>query len=58
MACNLEKYLEGEELSCRRIARSANDGTQAQKEWLKTAEVLLERRREHVQVCKKCGGEK
>ena len=56
MSCTLEQYLEAEELSCRRVARSCNEGTQAHREWLKTAEMLLKRRREHVLVCKVCGG--
>ncbi len=55
MTCNHEKFLESTELECRRIAKSANDGTQAQQEWTKTAEAILSRRREHIQVCKKCG---
>jgi hypothetical protein len=54
MNCNLEKYLEEQEVACLRIAKSANDGTQAQTEWLRTAAVILERRKEHVGVCKKC----
>lgn len=58
MMCNLARFLEEEELQCRRIAKSANDGTQAQAEWVKTAEVLLERRREHVRVCMKCSKDK
>jgi hypothetical protein len=58
MKCNHEKFLESTELDCRRIAKSCNDGTQAQEEWLKTASTLLERRREHIVVCKKCGGKK
>jgi hypothetical protein len=57
MKCNHEKYLEQEELSCRRIAKSCNDGTKSQSEWLKTAEALLARRREHLKVCKECAGE-
>jgi hypothetical protein len=57
--CNHCQYLEIEELSCRRIARSENDGTSSQSEWLKTAEAILARRREHLAVCKECnGGEK
>ena len=55
MKCNLEKFLEETELQCRRIAKSANEGTQSYQEWLKTAEALLERRREHIKVCSKCG---
>lgn len=55
MKCNLEKFLEQTELECRRIARSCNDGTEGQREWTKTAEALLARRREHVKVCVKCG---
>jgi hypothetical protein len=54
MKCNHEKYLEQEELSCRRIAKSCNDGTKSQAEWLKTAQALLERRREHLKACKEC----
>jgi hypothetical protein len=46
--------MEEQELTCRRIAKSCNEGTQAQEEWLKTASTLLERRREHIVVCKKC----
>jgi hypothetical protein len=56
MTCNHEKFLESTELECRRIAKSCNEGTQGAQEWLKTAEALLQRRREHIQVCKKCGG--
>jgi hypothetical protein len=55
MKCNLERYLEQEELSCRRIARSMNQGTQSEQEWLKTAEAILARRREHLKVCRECG---
>ena len=55
MKCNLERFLEQTELECRRIARSANSGTQAYDEWIKTAEALLQRRREHITVCMKCG---
>jgi hypothetical protein len=54
MNCNHEKFLEEQELQCRRIARSCNEGTEGQREWLKTAETLLARRREHIAVCKKC----
>ena len=54
MTCNLSLYLQQQELECRRIARAANSGTQAQSEWLKTAEAILARRREHVEVCKMC----
>jgi hypothetical protein len=50
--------LETTELDCRRVARSCNEGTQAHREWLKTAEMLLKRRREHILVCKVCGGKK
>lgn len=58
MNCNHEKFLEATELECRRIAKSANDGTQSQKEWLRTAEALLVRRSEHLAVCRKCGEKK
>ena len=54
MTCNHERFLREQELECRRIAKSANGGTQAQAEWVKTAEVLLERRREHIKICTKC----
>jgi hypothetical protein len=57
MKCNLERYMESEELSCRRIARSMNQGTQAEQEWLKTAEAILARRREHLAVCPECSKE-
>ena len=53
MKCNLERFLEQQELECRRIARSCHDASR--EEWLKTAEFLLARRREHVAVCEKCG---
>ena len=53
MTCTHEQYLESEELSCRRIAKTCHD--EARAEWLKTAEALLARRREHVAVCLKCG---
>ena len=52
----LEQFLETTELDCRRVARSCNEGTQAHREWIKTAEMLLKRRREHIMVCKVCGG--
>ena len=55
MKCNHERYLEENELVCRRIARSCNEGTQAEQEWLKTAEAILARRREHLKVCRECG---
>ena len=55
MKCNHEKYLESEEISCRRLAKYCNEGTQAEQEWIKTAEALLQRRREHIKVCLKCG---
>jgi hypothetical protein len=58
MNCTYERYLEQQELEFRRIAKSANDGTQAQKEWLRTAEALLQRRNEHLSVCRKCGEKK
>lgn len=59
MTCNLTQYLCEQELICRRIARSCNEGTQCAEEWLKTAEAILARRREHLAVCKECnGGEK
>jgi hypothetical protein len=53
--CNIVKYLCEQELICRRIARSWNDGTQAQAEWARTAQMLFERRREHLAVCRDCG---
>ena len=55
MMCNLYQYLQGEELTCRRIAKSCNEGTQCAEEWLKTAEAILARRREHITVCRECG---
>jgi hypothetical protein len=54
MNCNLDRYLEEQWIACLRIAKSANDGTQAQAEWVRTAEAILQRRNEHVSVCKKC----
>lgn len=54
MKCNHERYLEENELVCRRIAKSCNDGTQAQAEWARTAQMLFERRREHLLICKEC----
>jgi hypothetical protein len=57
MACNLQSYLREQELECRRIARSCNEGTRAFTEWIVTAQVLLERRREHIERCPKCSKE-
>ncbi len=54
MMCTLTSYLEAEELQCRRIAHSANDGTKDQREWLRTAEALLARRKEHLAGCREC----
>jgi hypothetical protein len=53
MTCTLEQYLCEQELTCRRIARTVHDPI-AHEEWLKTAQSLLERRREHIKVCGKC----
>jgi hypothetical protein len=58
MKCTHERYLEEQELTCRRIAKSCNEGTQSYDEWAKTAEDILKRRREHLKVCKDCGKEK
>ncbi len=58
MTCTLERYLREQEVTCLRIAKSANDGTPAQTEWLKTAEVLHERRVQHILVCKTCSKDK
>jgi hypothetical protein len=55
MTCTLTQYLKEQELVCRRIARSENEGTPSQIEWLKTAEAVLARRREHLKVCRECG---
>jgi hypothetical protein len=52
--CNHERFLEQQELECRRIARSCNEGTQNYDEWNRTARALLERRKEHISVCKQC----
>ncbi len=57
MKCNHEAYLREQELECRRIARSSNEGTQTGEEWFRTAQALLERRREHIKVCDKCSKE-
>lgn len=56
MTCNHERFLESTELEFRRIAYSCNEDSQGRQEWLRTAEALLARRREHIQTCKKCGG--
>ncbi len=56
MKCCHCQYLEEEFVECLRVAKSANDGTQAQEEWLKTAEALRKRRNEHLKVCKICRG--
>jgi hypothetical protein len=55
MTCNLERYLREQELTCRRIAKTATDGSHTQIEWFVTADILLERRREHLAVCRDCG---
>lgn len=54
MKCNVTSYLEQQEQECRWIAQSANDGTKDQAEWLRTAEALLKRRKEHLAGCKEC----
>jgi hypothetical protein len=54
MKCNVTSYLEQQERDCRWIAQAANDGTKDQQEWLKTAEALLKRRREHIAGCIGC----
>jgi hypothetical protein len=54
MTCTLTQYLKEQELVCRRIARSENEGTPSQIEWLKTAESILARRREHLKSCLDC----
>ena len=54
MTCNLSRYLEEQERTCRFIAKSANDGTQAQQEWLRVAELLSQCRKDHVRICQKC----
>jgi hypothetical protein len=56
MTCTLTQYLKEQELTCCRIAKSCNEGTQRAEEWLKTAEAILARRREHLTVCKECNG--
>ena len=53
--CNLFSYLEEQQVNCLRIAKASNDGTQAQEEWLRIAEVLMKRRAEHLAACRKCG---
>jgi hypothetical protein len=54
--CTHFQYLEEKMVECLRVAKSANDGTPAQEEWLKTAEALFWRKKEHLKVCKACGG--
>jgi hypothetical protein len=54
MTCNHEKFLKATEIECLHIAKSCNEGTQAYQEWMLTAEALIQRRNEHVAVCKKC----
>ena len=54
MSCILAAYLREQELTCLRIAKASNDGTEAQKEWLRTAQVLIDRAAEHKETCKKC----
>jgi hypothetical protein len=56
MSCTHERYLQEQEITCLRIAKSSTDGTPEQAEWLKTAEAIHQRREEHVVVCKKCKG--
>jgi hypothetical protein len=59
MTCTHERYLAQQELECLRIAKSCNEGTQAYREWMLTAEALIRRRNEHVVICTKCSkGEK
>lgn len=54
MKCNLLAYIEEQEMTCLRIAKAANEGTQAQQEWLKTAQVLIDRAKDHQKACKTC----
>ncbi len=54
VSCVLREYLEEQSVTCLRLAKSANDGTQAQREWLLTAEVLIQRAKEHEATCQKC----
>lgn len=54
MSCNISAYLEEQQIVCLRIARASNEGTDAQKEWLKTAQVLINRAKDHQRTCKKC----
>ena len=54
MTCILSSYLEEQTFTCLRIAKSANEGTQAQQEWLRTAQVLIDRTQHHKKICGKC----
>ena len=54
MKCNLLRYIEEQAVVCVRIARSCDEGSESRTEWQRTVEVLMERRKEHVAVCKKC----
>ena len=54
MSCNLSSYLDEQKVVCLRIAKASNDGTPEQREWLKTAQILMDRAEDHEKVCKKC----
>jgi len=54
MMCVISSYLDEQRIACLRIAKAANEGTQAQQEWLKNAQVLIDRAVEHKAACTKC----
>ena len=54
MSCNLLAYIDEQRIACIRIAKAANEGTDAQREWLRTAQVLIDRAEEHRLTCQKC----
>lgn len=54
MNCNLSSYLREQEMTCLRIAKAANENTPEQREWLQTAQVLMDRSADHIQKCDKC----
>jgi hypothetical protein len=53
-ACILARYLEAEELVCRRMERTANADTPHGQEWHRVAEALLDFRQNHVVRCERC----
>ena len=54
MSCNIFSYLDEQKLICLRIAKASSDGTHEQREWLKTAQAIMDRAEDHEKICKKC----